>query len=72
MRSNARINRLAAKIRIVPPERCRGGPTMIVVSGNVDTITEAPLCRFCRQAHVLIIEEVIVASDRPDRFGTLA
>ena len=59
----ARMHRLAAKYRFVPPERCRGGTTVIVDAGDEVDLTNAPWCPHCRQPHVSIIEEVIVEAN---------
>ena len=58
----ARIHRLAAKCRIVSPERCPGRPTMIVGAEENWNGEDAWRCPHCRQAHVLVIEEIIVES----------
>lgn len=56
-----RITRLAARLRPVRPEYCRGGPTRVVDAGDPVDPVETPRCRFCGQTHLLAVEEIVVA-----------
>ena len=71
MALSTRLNRIVAKYRFVPPEKCRGGPTLVLSShDDPAAMADAPRCPHCRQPHVLIIETVIVEANAPETWKT--